>query len=187
MEPNRRMSIEMAEAAVVLGPNEAGNHWVLGHILVYEWRWLEAEAEFARALELDPNDADAWAMLSDKTVLSGRSTEAIEQIQKALRLNPHSPGWYWWVLGQAEYAARQYGSAVDTLRKEETYRTVSRRILAASLAQLGQIPEALREAELFMVSNPRFTISHWAAAQPFRDEATRDHFVDGYRKAGLPE
>ncbi len=38
-----------------------------------------------------------------------------------------------------------------------------------------------------MISNPHFTISHWAATQPFRDEATLAHFVDGYRKAGLPE
>ena len=73
------------------------------------------------------------------------------------------------------------------VRLEETYRTESRRILAASLAQLGELDEARTEAELFMMSNPHFTISHWAAHQPFRDEAMREHFVDGYRKAGLPE
>jgi hypothetical protein len=87
----------------------------------------------------------------------------------------------------AQYAARQYDSAVVTLRKEATYRTVSRRILAASLAQLGRIDEAQQEAALFMAGNPLFTISHWASTQPFRDEAMREHFVDGYRKAGLPE
>ena len=36
-------------------------------------------------------------------------------------------------------------------------------------------------------SNPHFTISHWVLTQPFRDEAMREHFIDGYRKAGLPE
>ena len=120
-------------------------------------------------------------------MLSGRPTDAIEQLRKALRLNPHPTDWYYWALGQAQYAARQYEAAVETLRKEETYRTGSRRILAASLAQLGRMDEARREAELFMVSNPHFTISYWAAGQPFRDEATLEHFVDGYRKAGLPE
>jgi hypothetical protein len=38
-----------------------------------------------------------------------------------------------------------------------------------------------------MVGNPLFTIGRWAESQPFRDEATRQHFIDGYRKAGLPE
>ena len=99
--------------------------------------------------------------------------KAIEQIRKAFRLNPHPPSWYYWLLGQAQYAARQYEAAVETLRKEETYRTGSRRFLAASLAQLGRLDEARREAEMFLVSNPHFTISHWVidAAFPRRGDA----------------
>jgi hypothetical protein len=38
-----------------------------------------------------------------------------------------------------------------------------------------------------MIGNPRFTISYWAATQPCRDRATLEHFVDGYRRAGLPD
>lgn len=74
-----------------------------------------------------------------------------------------------------------------TRAEDETYRAGSRRILAAALAQLERIDEARREAELFMILNPHFTISQWVATRPFRDEAVREHFVDGYRKAGLPE
>jgi hypothetical protein len=62
-----------------------------------------------------------------------------------------------------------------------------RQVLAASLAQLRRIDEAHEEAELFMVSNPHFMISYWAATHPFRHETIREHFVVGYRKAGLPE
>ena len=61
------------------------------------------------------------------------------------------------------------------------------RFLAAGLAQLGRLDEARSEAELFLVANPQFSISHWAATEPFRDAATLAHFVDGYRKAGFPE
>jgi tetratricopeptide (TPR) repeat protein len=181
------MSIEMAERAVALDPNDAGSHCVLGHVLAYEQRWLESDAEFAAALKLDPNHADAWAMMSECAVLSGKPVEGMEQIRKAQRLNPHPPGWYHWMLGQAQYAARHYRDAIETLRRVETYGTESRRFLAASLAQLGLVDNARREAELFMVTNPHFTISNWAATHSFRDEAMRQHFVDGYRKAGLPE
>jgi hypothetical protein len=38
-----------------------------------------------------------------------------------------------------------------------------------------------------MVSNPQFRISHWVAAQGFCDEAMRQHFIEGDRKAGLPD
>jgi len=189
MKPNRDMSVELAEKAVALDPNDAGNHWVFGHVLGYERRWPESDAEFAAAFRLNPNIADAWAMQSDLIVMSGRLADAVEHVQRALRLNPHPPHWYYWMLGHAQYALRQYDRAAETLRKEETYRAGSRRILAATLAQLGQLDEARREAELFMIHNPHFTISQWVATRPFRDESmrVRDHFVDGYRKAGLPE
>jgi hypothetical protein len=98
-----------------------------------------------------------------------------------------APGWYYWFLGQAQYLDHQYERAVQTLRREETYRLPSRRTLAASLAQLGRLDEARREAEMFMASSPHFTIRHWIESQAFRDDAAGQHFVDGYRKAGLPE
>jgi TolB-like protein/class 3 adenylate cyclase len=187
MDPNRRMSVAIAEKAVSLDPNDAGCHWALGFVLAYERRWPESDAEIAAALELDPNHADAWAVMPDISVWKGQPAAAIEQAQRALRLNPQPPAWYYFNLGLAQYAAHQYESAVATLRKEATYGTVSRRVLAASLAQLGRMDEAQQEAALFMASNPLFTTSHWALTQPFRDEAMRRHFVDGYRKAGLPE
>jgi tetratricopeptide (TPR) repeat protein len=172
---------------VTLDPNDAGNRWVLGIILGSERRWEESDAEFDACFKLDPNYADAWAMRSDLFTLKGQWEEAIEHVSKALRLNPHPPGWYYWMLGQAQYVQRDHESAARTLRRPETYRTTSRRTLAASLAQLGRLSEARQEAEMFMLSNPRFTIRQWAADQPFRSEAARQHFVDGYRKAGLPD
>ena len=183
------MAVAAAEKAVALDPNDAANHWHLGYVLAYERRWSESEAALETARKLDPNSADEWGLLdlADLSVQSGRPIDAMEQLGKALRLNPHPMNSYYWALGQAQYAARRYESAVETLRKDETYRTGSRRILAASLAQLGRVEEAHLEAELFMVSNPHFTISYWAAVQPFRDTATLEHFIEGYRKAGLPK
>jgi tetratricopeptide (TPR) repeat protein len=187
LEPSHRLALATAQKAVALDPNDAGAHCVHGFLLTDEHRWKEAEAEFATALKLDSNNADAWAMRSELMVLSGQPADALADIQKALRLNPHPPGWYYWLLGQAQYLDHQYDRAVQSLRREETYRMPSRRTLAASLAQLGRLDEARREAQMFLTSNPHFTIRQWVETQPFRDEAACQHFVDGYRKAGLPE
>lgn len=184
---SRSLALELARKAVAIDPNDAGCRWVLAYLLAYERSFAEADAEFARAIELDPNEADAWAALSDIAVLAGRVGEGLEHIRKAFRLNPFPASWYHLTLGQAQYAAGDYEAAVETLRRDETYRTSSRRFLAASLAQLGRLDEARAEVELFLVGNPDFTIRHWAATEPFRDAATLAHFMDGYRKAGLPE
>lgn len=186
-ESDRSAALELARKAVAIDPDDAGCRWVLAYLLAYERSFVEADAEFARAIELDPNEADAWAALSDITVLAGRVEEGLEHIRKALRLNPFPASWYYLALGQALYAAGEYEAAIETLRRDETYRTSSRRFLAASLAQLGRLDEARAETELFLVGNPDFTTRHWAATEPFRDAATLEHFVDGYRKAGLPE
>ncbi|WP_209436080.1 winged helix-turn-helix domain-containing tetratricopeptide repeat protein [Mesorhizobium metallidurans] len=186
-EADRTAALELARKAVVIDPNDAGCHWVLGYLLSYERSFAQADAEFAKAIALDPNEADAWAALSDIAVLAGRVDEGLEHIRKAFRLNPFPASWYYLTLGQAQYAAREYEAAVETLRRDETYRTSSRRFLAASLAQLGRLDEARAEAELFLVGNPHFTTRHWATTEPFRDAAMLEHFVDGFRKAGLPE
>lgn len=187
VEPNRRVALELARKAVAIDPNDAGCRWVLGNLLAYERNFEEADAEFARTFELDPNEADAWATLADIATLAGRVEEGLEDIRKAFRLNPIPASWYYLTLGQAQYAARDYEAAIETLRRDETYRTSSRRFLAASLAQLGRLDEARAEVELFLVSNPHFTTSHWVWTEPFRDDAMLEHFVDGFRKAGLPD
>ncbi|WP_193364366.1 winged helix-turn-helix domain-containing tetratricopeptide repeat protein [Allomesorhizobium alhagi] len=186
-DADRSVALELAHKAVAIDPNDAGCRWVLAYLLAYDRSFAEADAQFARAIELDPNEADAWAALSDIAVLAGRIGEGLDHIRKAFRLNPYPASWYYLTLGQAQYAAGEYEAAVETLRRDETYRTSSRRFLAASLAQLGRLDEARAEVELFLVGNPHFTIGHWAATEPFRDAATLDHFVDGFRRAGLPE
>ena len=113
--------------------------------------------------------------------------EGIADLRKALRLNPHPPGWYYWLLGLAQYAAGRYEDAIETLRHEATHRMGSQRILAASLAQLGRLEEAKVEAAQFLASNPHFSMQHWASTQPFRHDQDRQHFIEGYAKAGLPK
>ena len=40
---------------------------------------------------------------------------------------------------------------------------------------------------MFMLGNPAFRISFWSESQPFTDHSMKQHFLDGYRQAGLPE
>jgi hypothetical protein len=59
--------------------------------------------------------------------------------------------------------------------------------LAAALAQLGRVAEAREEGQKFLLEFPHFSARQWGEIQPFRNEADRQHFIDGYVKAGLPE
>ncbi|ESY65261.1 MULTISPECIES: adenylate/guanylate cyclase domain-containing protein [Mesorhizobium] len=187
MNPLRRQSMASARKAIELDPENSGTHWVLAFILLLERQWDESAKEYEISLSLNPNDADAWANFGDLKTYEGRGVEAIACIEKALRLNPRPPSWYFWLLGGAQSAAGKYEEAVKTLRNDATYRTESRVNLASILARLGRFEEAREEATLYLATNPHFRISHWVESQPYRDLALRDMYVEGLHMAGFPE
>jgi tetratricopeptide (TPR) repeat protein len=186
MQPHRSLALAAAQRAASLDPGNAGAHAILGFVLHFEGKPDEGAVELATALRINPNHADAWLFLGELKAHEGRAAEGIEDVRKCFHLDPHPPGWYYWSLGYVQYAAGCYGDAVETLRHEATHRSGSQRILAASLAQLGRMEEAKVEAEQFLAAHPHFTAQHWAETRPFRYETDRQHFIDGYVKAGLP-
>jgi tetratricopeptide (TPR) repeat protein len=179
-------SLTSGRRAVTLDPGNADAHSVFGYVLMYSGRLEEGEAELRRALQINPNHADALAFLGELKALQGNAASGIDDIRKAFRLNPLPQNVYYWMLGYAQYAAGHYQDAVETLRLDATHRTGSQRILAASLAQLGHLDEARKEAKEFLSMVPNFTVTQWAATQPFKNDADRQRFVEGYLKAGLP-
>lgn len=187
VEPARSLAMVNARKAATCDPGDAAAHAILAFILMYELQWDAASAEFELALKLNPYDGDTWCSLSDLRVMEGRGRDAVYCAERSLDRNPHPLGSCYWLLGQAQIAAGDYEAAVTTLRREETYGTGSRRFLAAALALLGRLDESREEARHFMAATPHFRISRWAATQPFRDLAMRDHFVQAYRMAGLPD
>jgi len=181
------LALATAQRAVSLDPDNAGAHAILGYALIHDRKMDVGAAELTRALQINPNHADAWAFLGVTKAFEGSAVEAIESLRTAFRLNPHPLGWYYWHLGYVQYAAGQYEEAAETLRHEATHRSGSQRILAASLAKLGRMEEAKLEATQFLAAQPYFSARQWGSTQPFRNEVDRQHFIDGYVKAGLPE
>ena len=186
-EPHRRNALIAGQRAVDLAPNDSSAQWVLGYVLAHERRWDEAKAHFEASLHMNPNDADAHAVGADFKISFGLPKEGLEFAAKALRLNPQPPVWYYWILGVAQIANGQYENAVTTLRREETYRTGSRRVLAAALALSGHVEEAREEAKFFLIDNPDFHVAKLIRNGAFKDQKDAKFWTDAYLLAGLPE
>ena len=153
---------------------------------VYWGRWEDAERDFNKAVLDNPNNAEAWFYWADAMAYDDSAADGLKCISSALRLNPRPPLYYYWIQGQAYYAAHNYVQAIEAIDKIPTA-SDGRRFRAAALAQLGRIGEAHEEAESYLRHHPEFTIRRWVSQRPFRHGPTRDHFVEGFRKAGLPE
>ena len=108
-----------------------------------------------------------------------------------MRLSPVDPAKFYYAaaLGAAHFVGERYAEAVDwerrALRDRPTY-LVAHRLLAASLIHLG-CPEEAREAVASLLAvAPGYTLAAAAAHSAFRDR-TRERYLDGLRRAGLPE
>lgn len=186
VEEHRMLARSAARKAVEIDPENADAHIVLGFLRAYEGELEAGVAEFEQGLRLNANHAEGWAMLADLRVFEGRATEAIECAQNSFRLNPYPPGDYFSFLGWAQYAAGRYKDAVETLRNPLAGGPGAKRNLAAALAQLGRTTDACKVARKFLAEFPHFDAGEWGKTQPFRHDADRQHFIEGYLKAGLP-
>ncbi|MCA1443731.1 tetratricopeptide repeat protein [Ensifer sp. IC4062] len=187
IDEHRAAARTAAAKAVEIDPENADAHIVLGYLRAYEGEFEAGVAEFEQGLRLNPNHSAGWAHLADLRVFEGRATEAVECAENSFRLNPYPPGDHYSFLGWAQYAAGRYRDAVETLRHPQAGGPGSKRNLAAALAQLGCIEEARAAAREFLSEFPNFSARQWGKTQPFRNDADRQHFIEGYIKAGLPE
>jgi adenylate cyclase len=182
-----RKALEVAKMAVSVDDADEKAHWTLGAMYYkIERDFDRAVTEYQRALTINPNYADLMHSWGYLLAYLGRPEEGILEMQKARRLNPHYPDWYNTNLGAALYIAGRYQDAIATLKLIREQNPDSQTFLAASYAQLGRHAEALAMAAEIGKAYPDFSSRAWAEKLPFKSEVDRDHFVEGLKKAGLP-
>ena len=59
--------------------------------------------------------------------------------------------------------------------------------LASCYALTDRVEQARHCAAEVLRASPDFSIARYAAKQPYKNSADREHLIDGLRKAGLPE
>src|SRR5436190_15532171 len=109
---------ESAIKALTLDDTLAEAHTTLAHILInYDWNWAAAEKEFKRSIELKPDYATAhqWYAIHYLTAM-GRLEEAVQEMKKALELEPASIVMNTF-MGATLYYAGRYDEAIDQCRR----------------------------------------------------------------------
>lgn len=84
-------ALAAAQKAVELDDNSAEAHASLAFVLAY-WKWdiAGSEREFQRAIQLNPDYGPAHHWYANFLVLTGRSTEALHEINRAEQIDPGS-------------------------------------------------------------------------------------------------
>ena len=144
--PTEYRPLAAAEAikALQIDPYSAEAHAALGYVWHYDLRWVDAERELRRAIELNPNFALGRIWYANLLMSRRRMKEATEQVYAARNLDPFSPvintnvGWVLYYSGRNAEAITQFE---QTLALDSTYVQAHSR-LVAPLVAVGRLREA---------------------------------------------
>lgn len=165
----------MVQRALELQPRMREGHLQRGILARARKDIDQAIAAFEHTLELSPHYPHAHGELGRALMELGRADEAIAHLRDAIRLSPTDSALYIWCLwaGMAAVHAGDYEMALRWLRRSrEANHSFENTLIWLALAHagLGQIDEAQPFLAEFMTIRPRFTISRWGLAPPYRNQ-----------------
>ena len=182
---------DAARRSVAIDDHDANAHFVLGRILGKRGEYHKARAECQKAIDLNPSLPHAYFGLGDALLYLRQFGEALEMLQVAARLSPRDP--HHWVFVHHHAVAllglKRYEEAVDMERRALLSSNASFHPYAtmiSALGHLGRKKEAQEPIEQLRHLQPGYSCERHKRQFPIFDEFA-EHYVDGMRKAGLPE
>ena len=128
----------------------------LAHQVASKWYVIllfpeESIVAAAQAIALDPNDAVGYAAMATALIYSGKSGEAFDYIDKAIRLDPHNIPSYLFTQGMAYFGMDKFQQAASVFERafklNPELGLVQRAYLAAAYVHLGQVDKAMAELD----------------------------------------
>ncbi len=179
-----------ALAAVQADSEDPWAHLALGHVYMLARRFDDALAEYELALRLNPNFALAQAYYGLALAYNGRWQEADEAVRRAIRLSPRDPytAVYYGIAAYTQFVGRNYQEAIKLAREALRQRNDfvgAHRVLTAAAGMAGQMELAKSALQELRRAQPNVSLAWIAANMPIRHEAEREHYLEGFRKAGL--
>ena len=183
----------LAEKALALDDKDPVAYFAAGRIHMMQGRHDDSIAALGTAIELNPSFAQSHHGLGMALTLASRLDEAKEALAMAERLSPRDP--ILWastvVHALACILSRDYEEALHWARKtiqnprSKGYWPHS--VLAAAQANLGQIEEARSAVAAALEAMPDLTLAYLEKTLPTKEPGGLDPYLEGLRKAGLPE
>jgi TolB-like protein/class 3 adenylate cyclase/Flp pilus assembly protein TadD len=181
------VALHCAKKAAALDESDAMCHVALGNVYLFSRQFELAGLHCERATALNPNDVVSIIFRAHWLLRVGRGLEALAELDRALQRDPFPPSYYWESRFMALIQLRRFEEAIESVRRMSRLFSWSHANLAACHAQLGQMDEARAEAAEVLRMQPNFTISWLMREEPYKNPADAEPFIQGMRKAGLPE
>jgi TolB-like protein/tetratricopeptide (TPR) repeat protein len=186
-------ALQAAKRAVEIDDQNAIFHKHVGRVYLAQREYAKGLAELGIALDLNPNVAGIYCGMGDALTYEGKYEEAIEQFEKSLQLGPRDPiRWAYLSYGAlAQIFAGNFEAALEWSEKASRYPHCqywahAHRVVA--LGHMGRCEEARDATDELLHQQPEFSCRLAERKLYFikRPEQLQ-LYLDGLRKAGLPE
>ena len=190
-----KLAYKSGKRALALDDHDPVAYFALGRVCMMQGKHDDSVAELSRAVELSPSFALAHHGLGFALVLSGQVEEGAEELDKAIRLSPRDPV-MWGTMCFRSIASNllhQYEEAVRWARRvliepraaEGGYWPYA--VLASALGNLDQLNEAHEVLGEALQRKPDLSLTYLKTTLKTKQPDGLDTYLDGLRRAGLPE
>ncbi len=162
-----------ALAAIAADSEDAWAHTALGSVYFSTRRLDHSLAEFELALQLNPNFSLAQGYYALALSYSARDP---------------SSAIYYGVAAYAQFVGRNYQEAIALAREATRQRgdlTGAYRVLTVAAGMTGQIELARSALAELRRTQPNISLAWIATQLPWKHDADREHYLEGFRRAGL--
>ena len=187
-------AVQIAEraalAAVAADGEDPWAHHALGGVYLITRRFENSLAEFKLALRLNPNFLQAQNYYATALTFCGRWQEGYEAAHRALRLSPRDPfsALFYGSASLAQFVGHNYDEAMRlariAIRLRDDY-AGAHRVLTAAAGMDGQIEVAKAALQELRRAQPNISLAWIANQVPIKQDADRERYLDGFRRAGL--
>jgi TolB-like protein/tetratricopeptide (TPR) repeat protein len=179
-----------AHKAVDVSGDDAWAHTALGSVYFSTRRLEDALTEFELALQLNPNFCMTHGYYALALCYCGRTKDAFESAQRAIRHSPRDPSLaiYYGVAGYARFIERRYDEAITLARDAIRHRgdlTGAYRVLTVAAGMSGNLELATTALQELRRIQPNISLDWIANQLPWKLDADREHYLEGFRRAGL--
>ncbi len=187
-------ALQSAQRAIRLNRRNALALATYGHVHAYTERDYETAIHYLdRAVSAGPNNAIAHALRSVTLSFLGRSKEALEAANFALRLSPFDEQLFQFFsfLSLAYYVDGQFSEAVKWGRRslaENPNYTNTLKTITVAKAALGDFQGASKSAQELLSKEPNFSTRRYRALPNIFAEAWRvDKLIEHFNAAGISD
>jgi TolB-like protein len=179
-----------ALAAIRADSEDPWAHYALGSVYLFNRRFEDSLAEFELALRLNPNFALARGYYGVALTYFGGWQDGDREARHALRLSPRDPfaAIYCGVAGYAQFIGGNYEEAIRLAREGLRHRSDfvgAYRVLTAAAGMAGLDDVAKEALTGLRRVQPTISLSWLATRIPIHNDADRERYLEGFRRAGL--